>query len=292
MLRYSKDVNINGGQEVFTAGEVDHARMRRVLSHGFSENAIRGQEPMVQVLVALLVQRLRERSHERGKVDISGLLEWALFDITGDLVFGESFGCLQKNESHPWVALLDGFLRYATYFAVLKQFPRLNYVIRRLLPASLLQKLSDHQRLAIERINRRLESGSDRDDILNIILKHNGTEREMSREDIYSNANLLILAGSETTSTAIAGCVYFLAQNPQVQYSLKNEICSRFACEEEITFEALSNLTYLTAVLDESMRLYPAVPNFTPRVTPSGGAVVAGHFVPENVSTSISSPSI
>lgn len=277
-----------------TAGEADHARLRRVLSHGFSEKAIRDQEPVVQTHATMLVQRLRDRIHDgatAGKVDMYHWLSWATFDIIGDLAFGEPFGCLQNSEYHPWVVLLFKFIRLQTYVGIVNQFPWLNYVVQRLVPASLMEKALHHQKLGVEKINRRLESGSDRDDFLNIILKHNGTARELSRNEIYSNSNLIILAGSETSASAMAGCIYFLAQNPQVMSRLKNEIRSRFAREEELTFQALTSLTYLTAVLDESMRLYPSVPIFTPRIVPSGGAAVAGHFVPENVGNPIFYPS-
>lgn len=293
-LRFVGNLDITGGQMIIDAGEADHARLRRVLSHGFSEKAIRDQEPVVQTHAAMLVQRLRDRIHDRataGKVDMCRWLNWATFDIIGDLAFGEPFGCLQNGEYHPWVALLFNYVRLATYVGVVKQFPWLEYVVQRLVPASLTERALHHQKLGVEKIDRRLESGSDRDDILNIILKHNGTAREMSRNEIYSNSNLIILAGSETSSSAMAGCIYFLAQNPPVMSRLKNEIRSRFAREEELTFQALANLTYVTAVLDESMRLYPSVPIFTPRVVPSGGAAVAGHFVPENVGNPIFYPS-
>lgn len=294
MGRYLDLMNFNDAQVILIAGDADHARQRRVLSPGFSEKGIRDQEPVVQTHATLLIQRLRERIHDRptaGKVDISLWLNWATFDVVGDLVFGEPFGCLQKNEFHPWVALLYGLERDLTFITIAKQFPWLNYIAERLLPALFMEKLNEHQKLTKEKIDRRIQSGSDRADIINIILKQDGTERELSRDEIYSNAVLIILAGSETSSAAMAGCVYFLAQNPQVMHILKNEIRSRFAHEDEITFQALSSLTYLTAVLDESMRLYPAVPIFTSRVAPSGGAAVAGHFVPENVGIPISSTS-
>lgn len=286
MRRYTEFLNINGAKGVLTADDADHVRLRRGLSPAFSDKGIRDQEPMLQTHAALLVQRLRDTIHDRaiaGKVDISCWLNWVTFDIMGDLAFGEPFGCLQRCEYNPWVASVYEFIRDGTYLGIIKQFPWLDFVFQRALPASLLQKLYDHQKLAIEKVNCRIQLGSDRDDMLNIILKHNGTEKEMSRDEMYSNANLLILAGSETSATAMAGCIYFLAQNRQVLHNLNNEIRSRFAREEEITFQALSNLTYLTAVLDETMRLYPPQPVFTPRLSPSGGAVVAGHFVPENV---------
>ncbi|MCJ1470805.1 hypothetical protein MMC07_009452 [Pseudocyphellaria aurata] len=283
--RSNKSLVINGGEVILNAGDADHKRLRRILSHGFSDAAIRDNQPFVQTHVALLVQRLRERIHDRataGKVDLACWLNWTTFDIVGDLAFGKPFGCLEKSEYHRWVAMIFAYVRHATYMAALCQFPWLENVVNFFLSASLMRIIRDHQKLAIESIDRRLASGSSRDDILNIILKHNSTAREMSREEIYSNANIIILAGSETTATALTSCIFFLTRNPHVLDSLKSEICSSFAREEDITFQALSNLTYLTAVLDETMRLHPPSPIAPIRVAPSGGAVVAGHFVPEN----------
>jgi hypothetical protein len=37
----------------------------------------------------------------------------------------------------------------------------------------------------------------------------------------------------------------------------------------------------------EVTRLYPAVPGGLPRVTPKGGAIIAGQFIPEGVSTTL-----
>lgn len=291
---YAEFLDFNDAHSLLTAGDADHARQRRVLSPGFSEKGIGDQEPVVQTHAALLTQRLRERIHDRptaGKVDISLWLNWTTFDVIGDLVFGESFGCLQKNELHPWVALFYGLERDATFITVARQFPWFNYIVERLLTALFMEKLYSHRKFTIEKIDRRFRSGSDRADLINIILKQDGTKREMSRDEIYSNAVLIILAGSETTSAAMAGCIYFLLQYPQVMHILKNEIHSRFAREDEITFQALSSLTYLTAVLDESLRLYPPAPILQSRVAPNGGAAVAGHFVPENVGIPISSTS-
>jgi cytochrome P450 len=37
------------------------------------------------------------------------------------------------------------------------------------------------------------------------------------------------------------------------------------------------------AVIMEATRLYPAVPGGLPRVTPKGGDVIGGQFIPEGV---------
>lgn len=73
MMRYSNEPSINGGEAIINAGEADHLRLRRVLSRGFSEKAIHDQEPVVQNLVTLLVQSLRDSIRDRAttrKVDI------------------------------------------------------------------------------------------------------------------------------------------------------------------------------------------------------------------------------
>ena len=167
----------------------------------------------------------------------------------------------------------------------IKQFPWLDAAFQRLLPDALFEKLRDHQQLSIAKVNKRFETTTDRGDFLGAILKHAGSEKEMTQGEIYSNAALLIMAGSETSATAMAGCIYHLAKHQGVLDRVRTELQSNCASEMDITFDVvLDSVPYLSAVLEESMRLYPAQPIFTPRKAPRGGAMVAGHFVPENVS--------
>lgn len=45
---------------------------------------------------------------------------------------------------------------------------------------------------------------------------------------------------------------------------------------------ALSKLKYLQAVVDESMRLHPAVPSGVQRITPPEGMMIGETFIPGN----------
>lgn len=47
---------------------------------------------------------------------------------------------------------------------------------------------------------------------------------------------------------------------------------------------SVGQLKVLQAIIYEGMRIYPPVPAGLQRSAPKGGAVVAGHFVPEGVS--------
>ena len=103
-------------------------------------------------------------------------------------------------------------------------------------------------------------------------------------EKLQANSGILIIGGSETTATLLSGVTFFLLTNPEALKKLTAEIRSAFRSEDEINFVSVSALPYLLACLDEALRMYPPVPNGLPRTVPKGGATVAGHYVPEDVS--------
>jgi cytochrome P450 len=117
---------------------------------------------------------------------------------------------------------------------------------------------------------------------MSYVLRHND-EKGMSREEIQATFNVLMIAGSETTATLLAGCTYLLQKHPRVRQKLHAEIRSTFLDDKEITMLSVSHLTYLDAVIGESLRLYPPVPIALSRMTPPEGAAICGHWVPGNV---------
>jgi cytochrome P450 len=74
-----------------------HARLRNILSPGFSARALTWQEEIVQKYVDLLIEQIKAHSRE-GPVNIVDWFEWMSFDIIGDLTFAESFDALKHGE--------------------------------------------------------------------------------------------------------------------------------------------------------------------------------------------------
>ena len=54
---------------IVSSSEKDHARMRRLVSHGFSDKALKEQEPLIIGLVDLFVRRLHEQVRDGGGVE-------------------------------------------------------------------------------------------------------------------------------------------------------------------------------------------------------------------------------
>ncbi len=93
---------VDGASDIFSVDdEAVHDHLRRLLKSVFSEKIPGDQEALIQGHVDILINRLREKAHDRfseGKIDISTCLNCATFDMIEDLAFGESFGCLQAGE--------------------------------------------------------------------------------------------------------------------------------------------------------------------------------------------------
>jgi len=102
-----------------------------------------------------------------------------------------------------------------------------------------------------------------------------------SMDELWGESNLLIIAGSDTTSTAIAATFFYLSRNPEALKKVQQEVRSVFKDEEEIVMgKELSGCTYLRAVIDEAMRLTPPVAGFLPREVLPGGIDIDGVHYP------------
>lgn len=113
----------------------------------------------------------------------------------------------------------------------------------------------------------------------------------MTRAEITKASGTLIIGGSETSATLLSGAVFHLLKNSDKMKHLTQELRAAFSSTSAMTILELARMPYLNACLKEAFRMYPPVPGVLPRRTQPGGAVIAGHFIPEDVSSYNSSSS-
>lgn len=276
----------NGAPSIILSNDVDHSRFRRLLSHAFSDSSLRGQEPIIRGYVDMLMQRLRENIQSGTKaINMVAWYNFTTFDIIGDLAFGEPFDCLKNSDYHEWVSILFDSVKYGAYTNVSRRFPGSKYILPWITPKRVIDQRRTHFALTEEKVQGRINKSNERSDFFSNILKHQNTEKGFSIPEMLTNANVLIVAGSETTATLLSGVTYLLLKNPLVLAKLQNEIRSSFTKEEEITFESCNKLEYCLAVLTETLRVYPPVPMGLPRIVDAQGDMIAGNWVPGGVST-------
>nr|CAD7462943.1 unnamed protein product [Timema tahoe] len=110
---------------------------------------------------------------------------------------------------------------------------------------------------------------SSKDDI-HLIIRENVSAADAEKDEPLEMTDTLLaaqcfvffLAGFETSSTTISCCLHELAVNPDIQERLRKEVDKVLIKHGgKITYEALQDLKYMDAVVDETLRKYPPVGN-------------------------------
>ncbi|RGP79802.1 hypothetical protein FLONG3_2116 [Fusarium longipes] len=271
---------------LIVANNTDHKRQRKLLSHAFSQKALRGQEGLLKHYVDLFIQRLTQKAHEGAAVDMTAWYNFATFDLIGDLALGQPFGCLESGTYHPWIKKIFGSIRAVVATQSLIRLGLRNW-LSTLTPPRMRKAQAEHWEFTQHAASARLDTkDTSRQDFFSYILRYND-ERGMSRAEMLENAGLIIIAGSETTATVLSGTTYFLLTNPDKYEKLVQEIRSAFTTEDEITADRVDQLKYLIATLSEGLRMYPPVANALTRLSPQRGEFVEGYWMPENTSVSV-----
>jgi cytochrome P450 len=264
------------------SNDSDHTRMRKLIAHAFSEKALREQEPIMQSYTDLFVQRMYERSKEGNPVNIKKWIYWLLFDVFGDLCFGESFGCLREEKSHPWIDIMSNATQSFAWIGLARRVPYFGRYAMKLIPKEKIEQAAWHSKFSSDMADKRLAMKTDRPDFMSFILRYND-DRGLTVPELRSNSNSLVAGGSDTTGTFLTGTIWNLLKNPATYKSLTDEIRGTFKSVDEITIVNLGHLKYLTAVINEGLRVYPPVPSPMPRVIVPEGGMVCGKWLPGGV---------
>ena len=93
------------------------------------------------------------------------------------------------------------------------------------------------------------------------IFLHSLLSQTTSKLKIRSELLNILLAGRETTSALLSNVWFVLAKNPRIFAKLQHEITTHLPNSDEYpTYENLKEMKYLRAVLNESLRVHPVVP--------------------------------
>jgi cytochrome P450 len=132
----------------------------------------------------------------------------------------------------------------------------------------------------------KIGSDTDRKDFFYWLLQARDSEtgRGFTTDELWGESNLLIIAGSDTTSTALAGAFFYLVHNETALKKATEEVRSAFQeVDDIVSGPKLSSCTYLRACIDEAMRLSPPVAGGLPRAVLPGGITIDNHEIAQGV---------
>jgi len=129
-------------------------------------------------------------------------------------------------------------------------------------------------------IAQRRAAGSQAEDLLGMLMAASDADTGDTFDDaqLRDEVMTLLLAGHETTATALAWTFHLLAQHPEVEATLHAEVDAALGGRMP-TVADLPRLRYVGCVVEEAMRLYPPIWAI-PRV-PVEDDVVDGFRIPK-----------
>ncbi|KZT65732.1 cytochrome P450 [Daedalea quercina L-15889] len=134
--------------------------------------------------------------------------------------------------------------------------------------------------LAIMAVARRIANPDPRPDMLQKLLEARDDDgKPLSPEELSAEAFVLIVAGSDTTANTACGTAYYVARDKRVQTRLQSELDTALASMEDdvALYEAIKDLPYLDAVINEGHRMHSTIGAGLPREVPAGGVSILGH---------------
>ena len=105
----------------------------------------------------------------------------------------------------------------------------------------------------------------------------NAGEKGLSDFEIRLEAGGYITAGSDTAAISLTYLVWAVCRDRVIQEKLVAEVGS---LPEDFTDSDVKELPYVDQVINETLRMYPAVPGALPRAVPAESAHLAGYRIP------------
>lgn len=144
-----------------------------------------------------MVTKLGEACNRGEKIDLAKIFEFVIFDIMGDLLLGAPLGLLENSKYSPWVQAVHDSLRPTTLLHMIYSYPISRKIFELLEPKSIIDMKEAHFRHTADRVDARQQRGSDQPDIWNLV------NQGLTVEEMHSNADFFMLAGTETSGRSI-----------------------------------------------------------------------------------------
>ncbi|CAE6454161.1 unnamed protein product [Rhizoctonia solani] len=249
------------GDGLFTArhGETNWGIAHRILMPAFGPLAIKGMfDDMVDVVSQLVLKW--ERFGPNHDIDPTVDFTRLAFDAIALCTFNHRLNSFYTEGEPVFVKAMGEFL---TESGMRSMKPS----ILKALPFGANTKYAENIKLmsdlATEIIEDRKKHPIEKKDLLNAMLlgRDPKTGQGLSDENIKAQMLTFLIAGHETTSGMLSFAMAHIMKNPGVYNKVRQEVDSVLG-QAPIKLEHLSKLTYINAVLRETLRVTPSIPDF------------------------------
>ncbi|KAI0822334.1 high nitrogen upregulated cytochrome P450 monooxygenase 2 [Trametes gibbosa] len=253
-----------------------HHERRKPWSRAFNAAALKEYEPQVSNRANQLVETLER---QKGEISLGEFINYFTYDFMCDMAFGGGSELMREGDKDGIWTTMGAGAPPATFIGHVPWFG---------LYAAKLPFMSKHgKRMGVhcrEFTLRRIQRGSQRKDVFHYLNNEDLTDRSPPPVvQLVNDGILAVIAGADTTSSALTSLFFCLATHPEAFARLRSEVDHFYPpgdnpCDPKHYRE----MHYLTAVINETLRLYPPVASGTQRQVPhrGQGVMLGPHYVP------------
>jgi cytochrome P450 len=240
------------GDGLLTSEEGVHKRQRRMLAPVFAHKRIASYADVMVEKTRKASERLEAAAREHREVDLSEELLHLGLDVVGKTLFDAEMAGLAAPIGEALTDSMRQMMRsMLSVVPMPPQVPTLgNLRFRR--------SVETLDRIVYGMIRERRVSANDPGDMLGMLLATRDADdgSALTDREVRDQAMTIMLAGHETTATALAWTFYLLGHHPHIREKVFAEV-DRVLGERPATFADLRSLPYSLQVFKEAMRLYP-----------------------------------
>ncbi|MEL6141747.1 MAG: cytochrome P450, partial [Bacteroidota bacterium] len=241
------------GQGLLTNTGSSWLRQRRLIQPGFHRKRIEALVKAMQIEIEEQCKKLDHAITNNEPVRVEQFTLQLAFRVITRAIFTDGFN---EAEMHKLDEDMTSVLKYVVYPI---RMPILRPITRAI---GLEKRYRNIAHQATERLRKRVQarkrSKRAYEDLLQMLLdsRYEDTGEAMEEQQLLDEIKILFVAGHETSANALAWTLYLLEQHPVYLTKVRKEIMDQLG-EGPATAENLRQLTLLTAIIEESMRLYP-----------------------------------
>ncbi|XP_069807338.1 cholesterol 24-hydroxylase-like [Dendropsophus ebraccatus] len=250
------------GRGLITDPDHEHwYKQRRIMDTAFSSTYLRQMIGVFNEKAENLMEQLASKADGKQHVSLHGVINRVTLDVITKVAFGMELGLSEGNESDFPNAISLALKGMVTYMQnpFMQYMPQHRKFVREVEESA--EMLRNTGRECIEQRKRAKRNGEELPvDILTKILEGAEHSDGLDDEIMLDNFVTFFVAGQETTANQISFTVMELTRQPEITQRLRAEIDEVIGLKRDLSYDDITNLTYMTQVLKESLRLYPPAP--------------------------------
>jgi cytochrome P450 len=205
------------------------------------------------------------------------------FDIMSVLAFGREVDSISKGSSSiiKWSSIIMSLLGSPIVIGLLSLLP-FSLIMRPW--KHMYRELAIYSKESLDMRKRILATGAEKPvDLLQAFIEAEDPESKtkMTPQEVQAESIMMMLAGSETTSSAIMWSFHLLMLYPETLKRAVEEVRSAFPLDHLVTYkEVHTHLPYIEACVYEALRHSPTTAGLTPRISTNKGITIQNHYIP------------